>query len=82
MAQAHFPFSRAVKGADRRKLLDSQRAWNKSVPSECKLSSLPASPAVVSCLMRKYEDRASALDACSTGLDIGCVTSNTTSGQP
>ena len=82
MARAYFPFFKAIKGADRKALLDNQRTWNARVPTECRLASVPAPPAVVSCLTQKYKARASALDACGVGLEIGCITSDASSSQP
>ena len=81
MARAYFPFFKAIKSADRKALLNNQRTWNERVPTECRLSSVPASPAVVSCLIQKYKARASALDACGNGLDIGCITNDDISSQ-
>ncbi|WP_334270385.1 lysozyme inhibitor LprI family protein [Edaphobacter sp. HDX4] len=82
MARAYFPFFKAIKGSDRKTLLDNQRAWNERIPTACRLSGVPASPAVVSCLIQKYKARTSVLDACGNGLDIACITNDDTSRQP
>lgn len=81
MARSYFSFFKAIKGADRKALLDNQRAWNERIPAECRLSSLPASPAVASCLVGKYKARVSALDACGIGLDIVCITNDDSFSQ-
>jgi len=82
LSRAYFPFFKALKGDDRKALIDNQRMWNQRAPTECRLLSLPASPTVVSCLIQKYKARASALDACGNGLDIGCITNDGTSRKP
>lgn len=82
IARAYFPFFRTLRRADRKILLNNQRAWIERVPNECRLASVPASPAVVSCLIGKYKARISALDGCEDGLDVGCITSHHSSNQP